>query len=301
MVAVGITIQGRSDKIEIIDLENPISTCTDLSKYPMAVDHAVGTLGQKENPIICGGHPDSRECYSYEDEVWNSFPSMNKERSGAASLPSPYPNKSHIFLVTGGRDSSGYLNTGEILTADGWQYMSQPLPVNIAYHCAVLVNATTAFVIGGRQDDKLTAPMTYFFNTENEVWIEGPPLKTGRQEHSCARIQKDSQSSQYSVIVAGGSNSSGSGFMSSVELLEVGASEWVAGPELPEKIRGSSMVEYSDGSVFLIGGHSDSITFDNIFQLQHGQADWIEIPQKLTIARYEATAFLVPDEITDCS
>ena len=300
MVAVGYTIQGFSDKVEIIDLENPISTCTDLPKYPMQVDRVVGTLGQNENPIICGGYPGSRECYSYVDKIWNSFPSMNTVRGHAASLPSPYPNKSHIFLVTGGVENTGDTNTGEILTEDGWQNMPEPLPVKIAFHCAVLVNATTAFIIGGRQDDQNAAPMTYFFNTENEVWIEGPLLKTGRREHSCARIQKDSQSSQYSVIVAGGVNSNDV-TLSSVELLEVGASEWVAGPELPEKILGSSMVEYSDGGVFYIGGLGGGRYHYTIFYLAHGQAEWVEMPQKLKIATAWATSFLVPDEITNCS
>ena len=303
MVAGGDSDDERTNIVEIINLEDPTSTCTDLSSYPLHFVGAVSTVGPNENPIICGGNTlasSTKNCYIHEGTMWNSFPSMNEGRSFAAALPSPYPNKTHLLLVTGGLDDSGFSNTGEVLTEDGWQYMSKLLPVTFNSHCAVLVNATTAFLIGGYQSNKDAAANTYFFNSENENWIEGPQLLTVRGDHSCARIKTDGKSSQYSVIVAGGSNSN-EGTLSSVELLELGSSEWVAGPELPEKILGSSMVEYSDGGVFYIGGYSEGRVLDTIFYLAHGKSEWVEMPQKLKIGTAWATSFLVPDEITNCS
>ena len=302
MVAGGDSDDERTNIVEIINLEDPTSTCTDLSSYPLHFVGAVSTVGPNENPIICGGNTlasSTKNCYIHEGTMWNSFPSMNEGRSFAAALPSPYPNKTHLLLVTGGLDDSGFSNTGEVLTEDGWQYMSKLLPVTFNSHCAVLVNATTAFLIGGYQTNKNPSANTYFFNSENENWIDGPELWTVRGDHSCARIKKDGQSSQYSVIAAGGNNFDG--LLSSVEILEEGANEWVTGPELPREISSSSMVEYSDGGVFLIGGYSERRVIDTIFYLAHGQSEWVEMPQKLKTGRQLVSSLLVPDEIAYCS
>ena len=302
MVAGGDSDDERTNIVEIIDLEDPTSTCTDLPSYPLHFVGAVSTLGPNENPIICGGNTlatSTKTCYTYEGKMWSSFPSMNAGRSFAASLPSPYQNKSHLLFVTGGMDDAGFSNTGEILTEEGWRYLSNPLPATIHSHCAVLFNATTAFLIGGYQSNKYPVGITYFFNSDNENWIEGPQLKNVRSNPSCARIKENSQSSKYSVIAAGGNN--GVVQLSSVEILEEGANEWVAGPELPREISTSSMVEYSDGGVFLIGGNSKVGVVDTIFYLAHGQSEWVEMPQKLKTGRQLVSSLLVPDEIANCS
>ena len=306
MAALGGTNEFETDTVEIIDLQSINSTCTLISKFPNSTYSAVGGLGPNERPIICDGQF-SNECYSYINKTWSAFPSMSIRRYFSAVSKSPYPDKSHFFLVTGGYSGDDYFNTSEVLTPKGWQNLSTNLPTGMLQHCAVLINATTVMLIGGSTShdsdasDYRYSKKTYLFNSENESWSEGPTLISGRNSHTCAKIKKSSQSSQYSIIVVGGYNGWS---MSSVEILEEGASEWVAGPEFPFPILDSSMIEYSDGSVFLIGGRkvgSSRVALDTIFQLQHGQADWIEKPQKLKEARYWATAFLVPDEIADCS
>jgi hypothetical protein len=105
-----------------------------------------------------------------------------------------------------------------------------------------------------------------------------------------------------SIIVAGGYDDSS--YLSSVEILDEGSKEWQTGPELPFGIRDAQMVEDQNGGVILIGGESSSVgNFDTLYQLPHGGQDafWTKMEQKMKTGRSEHTAFLVPDNIVDCS
>jgi hypothetical protein len=128
-------------------------------------------------------------------------------------------------------------------------------------------------------------------------------LKQKRIDLSCGIIRTDKDSQGKSIIVAGGNN--GSSDFSSVEILNDGSNEWQTGPELPIGIDQSIMVEDQNGGVVLIGGGTSSSFgyLDTLYQLPHGGPDavWTKMEQKLKTGRYEHIAFLVPDNIADCS
>jgi hypothetical protein len=105
-----------------------------------------------------------------------------------------------------------------------------------------------------------------------------------------------------SIIVAGGSG--GSSFLSSIEILDEGSNEWQTGPKLPFGIDLSQMFEDQNGGVVLIGGESSSfVNLDTLYKLPHGGQDaiWTKMEQKMKIGRRHNTAFLIPDNIVDCS
>ena len=203
--------------------------------------------------------------------------------------------------------TTGALSSLEIMTKDGWDLLLPSLPGSNLYGCMVLLNSTTAFLIGGVDGSEsgiIYSPNTLFLNTESssQEWVQGPTLNIGRDYHSCGRIRKDSSSHQFSVIVVGGGNKQP---LKSVEILDEGASEWRNGPDLPFGIRFGSLVEDPTGGVILVGGFS---SFDNqylqtLLRLSDAgdDAKWIEMPQKLKFGRNEHTSFLVPNNIVSCS
>ncbi len=78
----------------------------------------------------------------------------------------------------------------------------------------------------------------------------------------------------------------------------------IQGPELPFNIIRSQMVEDQNGGVVLIGGYSLSVDkLDSLHQLPHGGQDavWTKMEQKMKSGRRLHTAFLIPDNIVDCS
>ncbi len=223
---------------------------------------------------------------------------MNSVRAYAAAAQL----KDSILLVTGGYDASfSYLNSAEMLTEEGWESNIPSLPVTITAHCMVTVNSTTVMVIGGAQNDEYSGK-TFYFTFGEESWTEGPVLKNIRRYHSCGKIRRNKESQEMNIIVAGGYY--GGSYLSSVEILDEGSNEWQTGPELPIGIGFSQMVEVQNGGVVLIGGLSSSEDIlDTLYKLPHAGWDafWTKMEQKMNTGRQAHTAFLVPDNIVDCS
>jgi hypothetical protein len=287
---------------EVINLASSASTCQNPPNFPARIYAAIGGLGFKGNPIICGGWQNdvrSNKCFSLENNEWVSSASMKSVRVYAASAQL----QDGKLLVTGGEDASGYdLNSAEMFTQEGWESNIPSLPVTIRSHCMVTVNSTTVMAIGGDQNNQWSGK-TFYFTSAEESWTEGPELKNKRGYHSCGRIRRNKESQEMSIIVAGG-YAGGFSYLSSVEILDEGSNEWQTGPELPFGIYGSEMVEDQNGGVVLIGGYSPDVGYlDTLYHLPHGGQDavWTKMEQKMNTGRNAHTAFLVPDNIVDCS
>jgi hypothetical protein len=194
------------------------------------------------------------------------------------------------------------IDTVEILTQDGWKNFEPDLPVTSSESCMVLLNSTTAFLIGGTQQGNSFSQNTYLLNTAtfNHTWIHGPTLSVGRKSHSCARIRKGSSSHQFSIIVVGGFNKVP---LKSVEILDEGANEWRNGPDLPFEIYDASLIEDSAGGVILVGGSSLKFVYlKTLYRLSDAENDskWVKMSQKLITGRNSHTSFLVPENIVSC-
>jgi hypothetical protein len=290
----------KIDTCEVINLASSASTCKNPANFPAKVRAAIEGLGFKGNPIVCGGRQNdvrSNKCYSLENNEWVSSASMNSVRVYAAAAQL----KDGKLLVTGGYDGSfSYLKSAEMLTEDGWERNLPSLPVTIIYHCMVTVNSTTVMVIGGFQNSQISGK-TFFFTFGEESWTEGPELKNKRRSQSCGKIRRNKDSQEMSIIVAGGYDGS---YLSSVEILHEGSVEWQTGPELQLGMYDSQMVEDQNGGVILIGGYSPLVgSLDTLYQHPHGGQDavWTKMEQKMNTGRSEHTAFLVPENIVDCS
>ncbi len=211
------------DTCEVINLASSASACKNPPNFPAIVSEAIGGLGFKGNPILCGGYQTdaySNKCYSLENSQWVSSASMNSVRADAAAAQL----KDGRLLVTGGWDDSfSSLNSAEILTEEGWESNIPSLPVPILDHCMVTVNSTTVMVIGGIQNDEYSGK-TFYFTFGEESWTEGPVLKNKRRYHSCGKIRRNKESQEMNIIVAGGYY--GGSYLSSVEILDEGSNEW---------------------------------------------------------------------------
>ena len=83
------------------------------------------------------------------------------------------------------------LSTAEIFTEDGWKAIQPNMPIGVMDHCMVLINSTTAMLIGGKIDGGYYSKRTYFYNFDDNTWISGPDLKFGRYEHVCGMVKKN--------------------------------------------------------------------------------------------------------------
>jgi hypothetical protein len=66
-------------------------------------------------------------------------------------------------------------------------------------------------------------------------------------------------------------------------------------------VAGARVVEDPNGGVVLLGGLIFGTQSARIFKLQDALSAWVEMKQTLKIARYFPVAFIVPDEMTNCT
>ncbi len=178
----GRTSSGNTNEVEIIDLETSSTTCANAASYPIAIEGATAVLKDNSSPIICGGYPYNKDCYLLNDNgEWVKFGLMNEVRRWAATTLTPYPTDGSLNFVTGGLNELDNVTKSTELFKDNTWDAKLDMPDALHFHCMVLLNSTSVFVIGGRNAKfRPGESATYFFNTVTEKWTDGPPLNIQR-------------------------------------------------------------------------------------------------------------------------
>ena len=116
---------------------------------------------------------------------------------------------------------SQYLVSTEYVTVTGTM-LGPDLPMALDSHAMVAINSTCSMVIGGLSNNGISAS-TFFYDRNEEEWINGPSLIQARDSHA-AGIVTDEVTDEQFVAVTGGSDY---GYLDSTEILQ--DREWVQG------------------------------------------------------------------------
>ena len=146
---------------------------------------------------------------------------------------------------------------------------------------------------------------TFAYNFEIDHWYIGPGLLTERIDHACGVFQN---STNWMIAVIGGRNYQGEIF-DSVEFAVLDEDntstmtwEWEYGPQFPFKI-GHSKAVSSNSKLYVVGGiaeqDSSLSTLNTIYELADNLT-WIELPQKMSVARYSVAALILPEDLVTC-
>jgi hypothetical protein len=297
MIAVGYTATESTNGanfIEIVDIETQMS-CAPFPSLPIGIRGGFGGLVDNQVPWICSGSPGYNRCYLYKNAAWTQTGYFLTSRTHYVAVPnSPFGNPAHKFYVVGGPTGL----TAEVFDGQSFSVVSPSLPLTFYQSCMVYLNATTVMLIGGMQgsSDRFYNN-TYLMNSNFKVWQKGPPIITGRFGHGCGRIVQGINSEKYSTIIAGGIAPLYRSAL--VEILDDGATNWRSGPNLPKATMTAPMVDDQRGGVLYVGGDIGGFT-NVIYRLRHAAANWEVVPSKIAIPRSWHSAFLVPDELTNC-
>jgi len=207
--------------------------------------------------------------------------------------------KQHFYELnfSSGLDGYNTLGSQETYQTNGW-IMTNNLPIKVSGHSIVDYNATHVMQIGG-YDGSEELKDVYFLNVAAQQWTRGPNLNIPRSGHSCSRIKKEQSAEEEVIICVGGFYND---LLSSVEIFNPDDFYWKKGPSLPIPISHAQLVWDPSGGIILVGGESNSNYYLNtLYRLPHAEGEWELMPQKLTIGRLSHVAFLVPDEITNCT
>ncbi len=160
--------------VEVIDLENPSSTCNLISDYP--VEDAYMAVGLIDGLIkSCGSIFDSDECYDYN-------PTTNSWITSASLIYSrDQPRSSFIdgtWLVTGDNDDDTWLTT-EMWAGTG--FLPGPLlPIGMFVPCQLTINSTHVFFA-----DTYDTGDAFLLDWQAQTWTDLPHMTIEREYMSC--------------------------------------------------------------------------------------------------------------------
>ncbi len=273
---------GYVSSVEVIDLENPSSTCNMIADYP--VEETGMTVGLIDGLIkSCGSDHDTDDCYDYNPATnsWITSASLINERY--------YPRSSfidRIWLVSG--DSSGSDNvslTTEMWTGTGFE-PGPSLPIAMNFHCQLTVNSTHVFFA-----DTHDTGNAYLLNWYKQTWSELPHMRVPRDHMSCGLINNPENGIEVVIVEDG-----------VTEILNFRDEEWKTGPTV-ESFDHAGYAHIGDTFVVLGGfSHDESVESDKIYKFDHINYEWILMSQRLQLPRdYYPGVVAVPDDFVTCS
>ena len=215
--------EDEAKKIEVVDLQNPLNSCSLPEEFPTRLYSAVGGF-TNDGPLLCSGynpHTYSRSnaCFILKNSKFTEAEvKMQTERNYASAVVLPNGE----LWIQGGSDGNNRLSTTETISLEGSQ-TGMELEKGISAHCSMMINATTAFITGGWRES--STKETYFVDIHNWKWTKGPQMEEARAAHGCVLFMHNNHNY---ALVAGGYNPDD---LSSTEILDLdsGLMEWTKG------------------------------------------------------------------------
>jgi len=236
--------------------------------------------------ITCGGGATSdswTSCLSFTNGQWVTSHQLQQSRYQHSSWMSQ-----HGVLLVGGSDSG---NSTEKLTENGGSTQAFTLEYDISSACTIELD-NQVIVTGG-------------FNSPTKVnvytmdgWIMDLPdldARTGRYSHGCGHYSNSDGKMVY--LVTGGW--SGSGYLSSTEVLVDGAASWAFAGELPKAMSDLKGVSLNN-EILMTGGIGEGEQ-DYILQFNVDDGSWTQVGQlQASRARHGASVINAEDVIDYC-
>ena len=233
LILTGCSIDGSIDmcsheeprkKIEVVDVQNPLNSCSLPWKFPLSLRNAVGGF-TKDGPLLCTGYsPDiykykSNDCFILgKTRFLNTDVKLQTERDKATAVVLP---NGELWIQGGSKGNR--LKSIEVLSLQGSEY-GMELEIAVSDHCSMLINSTTIFITGGNIGGSITSE-TYFVDIHNLISSKGPNMKEVRRSHGCAVFRHNNH--KYAVVAG---NLFGP-LSSSMEILDLDSQilEWTKG------------------------------------------------------------------------
>jgi hypothetical protein len=284
---------------QIVDLSLIPKKCQRIPNYPIQVSLSGISSSPSGLPLVCGGYPATSACYGLSSTGWSPRSSMSIPRNMYGFAFNRF-SKEILFVALGSNNDYGYSIEFYHASYGGWLIADVQFPIVIRGNCAVFINESTVLNIGGVNWKKMT-PINYTFFVTLTTIVRGPSLKISRERHGCARIFRNSTSSDYVYIVAGGLIDLTQP-TDSVEIFDPQTNEWSDGVPLPFPIDASSMTEDTLGGVLIAGGQTSESQLGSsyILHLPHAglDASWMVLSQTLTGLALRNNAIVLPSSLT---
>ena len=242
----------QTPAVEILNLHIDDGVCSQPANFDIEINFADGAVAAYANDMVllCGGEILLQRCigYDFDQQTWNYlYSSLLEERIEAAGLAWDY-NK---WMIIGGKSESGIAtSTTEKYNNVGNKFVIGPLwPIALWGHCAVVINDTAGFIVGGKNDDMFVRS-SYVMILQTGYWLWVGNLNYDRNGHTCGVIKHQSFNE---IVIAGGLD------QFEIEVFSLATMKWrVLNAYLPHRMNSASAIGYGNSFVITGGGHFGS-------------------------------------------
>jgi hypothetical protein len=300
------TYTTKSEEVELSKSGNYI--CHNWDDFPFKRRGAIGGL-LGANPVVCGGHPYTDECYIVTRKKAHLVRKMSTIRNDAAIVPM---NSTRLW-ISGGSNGKYTIASSEFLQLDGTT-PGPELPKALQRHVMINLSNKLTIIIGGKD----AHTKTFVYDHQKGEWSNGPEINEARHRHAGGIVTDDTTKEKF-VIVSGGIYHGEIGLKSTEILLGDYwlrgkkmiskpivwtlslISKFIAGPDLPTALSGHSMIPLGLGQVIL-GGKIYNSYQSKIYHMTCSQRDFTvtKMDQELSVARERFVAIPIPDTISGC-
>ncbi len=287
------------DSVDAIDLSSEPLTCDSVSDYPFPVGKMPSGAILEGLPTVCGGHSadsgsPTNKCHQYffNENRWEPMdPGMSVERSFAGSSMVD----SATWLISGGQNRFGIVQSSTEVWHDGMFQQGPELPYPLYQHCQVTLNSSYIAFLGGNNG---TSGMPYFhlLDWKNQNWITMPdiPFKSPVMD-PCALIENSDNGMELVVLAR----------YDTCYIFNFKNMSWRPGPSIDYDISViyREMTVQMEKNFYIMGGYledEDSVT-DAIFEFDSENYMWRLDATRLPTAKRGGVAIAVPDQVIDCS
>ena len=188
------------------------------------------------------------------------------------------------WWITGGEDDGDRMTSTEVYDSSGLFIPYERIPEPRSHHNLISLNDDRAILFG----DYYLTNKTFFFDTTDERWTDGPDLNTPRA--NCVGGMLSFDNGTRMVMAA-----TGSGGLQSSEILNLDEpGSWFFGPDMAYGFSYGTSVPVKN-TFIVVGGYGELQYWDTIWKYDIDVGNWTLMDQKLAIPRSSAAAFLVPD------
>ncbi len=268
--------------VEVIDLENPSSTCSPVHDYPKG---ASGMALAIIDGLVrsCGDSDDSILCYDFDPAT--NFWTPPSARMLFARYRPRGSIVNGVWLLSGDGNSLGDVgDVTEMWTGSEFE-LGPILPTKMFSHCQLTVNTTHVFFV-----DTYDTKNAFLLDVFEQKTTDLPQMTIDRSYPSCGMINNPENGLEAFIVEDGVS-----------EVFNFNDLTWRIGPSLPS-FNHAGYAQLTDTFV-LVGGSNDAgETLTSIYQFDHINYEWIAKTQRLQIGRQLYPGVIaVPDDFVHCS
>ena len=306
-----------TSEVELIDLDDPTTTCRPTAPYPVSggIAAGVGLLVDSLMPSVCGGivsKTSVSDCYGYSfANVWtnlnNLLGTMTVPRQEFAGIVMD----DYLVALSGGAKTTqsggveNFWKSSELAQAyDGGGFNRGPdLPTENFGHCMVALDSSRVFIAGGF----FTPNTAYVYDMETATLSEPLAIPGPHSSHACGSF-KNATTGQIEVVIVGGddgisrSNSSlgleeedilGRGAKDETHIFSPSSMTFREGPRFPFAVSYASAIQDGGDSFIVTGGTDGAIISDLLVRFDAATETFQVMTQRMAIPRSQHMAVYV--------